>query len=157
MHSSNKAIIIGAGIAGLAGAIRLAVQGMQVTVYEKNPYPGGKLSHFEKGGYHFDAGPSLFTQPKRIEELFILAGEEIGSCFTYSRLPVSCHYFYEDGTLVKAFADRELFSEELVNKLGEKKNSLAAYLSRSEKAYNHIGSVFLNHSLHKIATLTHIG
>ena len=54
------AFIIGSGIAGLASAIRLAVQGYQVTVFEKNSYPGGKLSWFAKEGYAFDAGPSLF-------------------------------------------------------------------------------------------------
>ncbi|MBC7586835.1 MAG: oleate hydratase, partial [Chitinophagaceae bacterium] len=59
--NSPKAIIVGAGIAGLASAIRLSLQGFQVEIFEKNNYPGGKLSHFEKEGYQFDAGPSLFT------------------------------------------------------------------------------------------------
>ena len=63
MDSSHKAIIIGSGVAGLASAIRLAVQGFAVTVFEKNSYPGGKLSAFELGSYRFDSGPSLFTQP----------------------------------------------------------------------------------------------
>lgn len=69
MSTHSKAIIIGAGVAGLASAIRLAVQGFNVTVYEKNSYPGGKLSHFTLGDYSFDAGPSLFTQPENIIEL----------------------------------------------------------------------------------------
>ncbi len=58
--SQLNAIVIGSGVAGLASAIRLAVQGIQVTVLEKNDYPGGKLSHFGLNGYSFDAGPSLF-------------------------------------------------------------------------------------------------
>ena len=83
MNPPSKAIVIGAGIAGLAAAIRLAVQGFEVTVYEKNDYPGGKLSYFESGDYHFDAGPSLFTQPGNLEELFELSGEPIAPYFTY--------------------------------------------------------------------------
>ena len=47
MSSKGRAIIVGAGIAGLATAIRLAVQGWQVQVFEINSYPGGKLSWFE--------------------------------------------------------------------------------------------------------------
>ena len=43
----QKAIIIGSGIAGMACAIRLAIQGFNVEVYEANDYPGGKLSFFE--------------------------------------------------------------------------------------------------------------
>lgn len=64
--------IVGSGIGGLAAAIRLSVQGYKVKVFEKNSYPGGKLSHFERDGYNFDAGPSLFTQPEQVKELFDL-------------------------------------------------------------------------------------
>ena len=68
------AIIIGAGIAGLATSIRLALKGYKVTVFEANSYPGGKLSAFELEGYRFDAGPSLFTMPQYVTQLFELAG-----------------------------------------------------------------------------------
>ena len=56
-------------------AVRLALKGYEVTVFEKNPSPGGKLGLIECKGYRFDTGPSLFTQPQNIEELFELAGE----------------------------------------------------------------------------------
>lgn len=153
MSESSHAIIIGAGVAGLASAIRLAVQGFTVTVYEKNGYPGGKLSDFEMNGYRFDAGPSLFTQPQNIEELFALAGEPIENDFQYRKMPVSCHYFYEDGTNVNAYADKQLFAKELNEKLGEKEENLISYLQRSENMYRHIGTVFMNHSLHKKNTV----
>ena len=153
MSHSPKAIIIGAGIAGLASSIRLAVQGFEVDVFEKNNYPGGKLSDFELNGYHFDAGPSLFTQPQNIEELFALAGEPMEGYFSYQKMPVSCHYFYEDGTLVHAYADAKLFAKELNEKMGETEESLLSYLKRSKRVYSDIGNVFLNHSLHKKNTL----
>ena len=153
MNHPSKVIIIGAGIAGLASAIRLAVQGFAVEVYEKNAFPGGKLHHFEEKGFSFDAGPSLFTQPENIEELFTLAGETITEYLPYHQLPVSCNYFYEDGTFVQAFADKDLFAKELAEKLGEKKSSLLAYLKQSENIYNRIGRIFLNFSLHKKNTL----
>uniref|UniRef100_UPI0025D52434 FAD-dependent oxidoreductase n=1 Tax=Algoriphagus sp. TaxID=1872435 RepID=UPI0025D52434 len=85
---SNKTIIIGSGIAGIASAIRLALKGYDVEVYEANSYPGGKLSEIEKGGYRFDAGPSLFTLPEQVEELFSLAGKSPKEHFDYLRLPV---------------------------------------------------------------------
>ena len=73
---TKKAIVIGSGVAGLAVAIRLATDGFETSVYEKNGYPGGKLSFFEKDGFRFDAGPSLFTQPTHVEDVFnsILGG-----------------------------------------------------------------------------------
>jgi phytoene dehydrogenase-like protein len=60
MKSSVEAMVIGSGVAGLAIAVRLAVQGFEVTVFEKNNYPGGKLYSVDLNGFHFDMGPSLF-------------------------------------------------------------------------------------------------
>ncbi len=149
MKSSVKAIVIGSGIAGLASAVRLAVQGFEVIVFEKNGYPGGKLYDAELNGFHFDTGPSLFVQPQSIEELFELAGEHIADYFEYTSLPVACKYFYEDGIEVNAYTDTEKFSQELFEKTGEDPNRVKEYLRQSSKLYNNIGSVFLNHSLHK--------
>ncbi len=156
-HSSDikKVIVIGSGIAGIATAIRLAVQGMEVSVYEKNNYPGGKLSAFEKDGYLFDAGPSLFTQPYLIEELFTLANEPIADYFQYRRIPVACNYFYENGKTIKAYADLDLFAAELNKQFGESPDALRKYLQSAKKAYQSIGTVFLSHSLHKKSTWLH--
>ena len=151
--SKPKAIVIGAGVAGLASAIRLAVQGFQVEVFEKNEYPGGKLSHFKLGDFQFDAGPSLFTQPQNIVELFQLANEPIEAYFNYQSLPVSFKYFYEDGTVVNAYTNEEKLSAEFQQKLGEDESAVKKYLQQSANIYQNIGKIFLNYSLHKIATL----
>ena len=66
----NKVIIIGAGIAGLATAIRLRNKGYNVEVFEANSYTGGKISSFNISQYRFDAGPSLFTLPHLVDDLF---------------------------------------------------------------------------------------
>lgn len=150
---TKKAIVIGAGVAGLAAAIRLQVMGFDVTVFEKNDYPGGKLSHFESGGYQFDAGPSLFTRPQLIEELFEFAGEPIEEYFSYERVPIACNYFYEDGTVISAYADQEKFAVELQEKTNEPAVNLHRYLNKSANAYNHIAGIFLTYSLHKLQTL----
>ena len=153
MKTDLKAVIIGSGVAGLASAIRLSVQGVTVTVFEKNNYPGGKLSHFEKDGFHFDAGPSLFTQPQNIEELFLLAGENMADYFQYEQVPLACKYFYEDGTIINAFTDAKKLGTELAAKLGEDAGSVEEYLLQSKKLYKNVGSIFLNYSLHKIKPL----
>jgi phytoene desaturase len=153
MNHSPKIIIIGAGIAGIAAAIRLAVQGMQVEVYEQNAYAGGKIHAFENDGYRFDAGPSLFTMPDTIRELFELSGEDISNYFTYKRLDITCRYMYEDGTVINAYADRNLLSREIEEKTGDPAAAVLQYLERSGTAYRNIGEVFTNHSLHKRTAL----
>ena len=149
---NKKAIIIGSGVAGLAAAIRLRLQGFDVVVYEKNNFPGGKLHAFNKDGFSFDAGPSLFTQPQNIEELFLLAGEPIEKYFAYQRLPIACKYFYENGKVVQAFSNTKDFAEELQRQLNEKPEVVNNYLQQSGNAYDAIGTVFLNYSLHKAKT-----
>jgi len=151
MHT-KKAIVVGSGVGGMATAIRLAIQGFEVAVYEKNSTPGGKLSAFEKDGYRFDAGPSLFTQPQNIEELFLLANEPIKDYFNYQPIPIACKYFYENGKVVNAYTDVKQFVQELKEQLNEPPEKVTAYLKKSEEIYNNIGSIFLNYSLHKKKT-----
>ena len=151
----SKAIVIGTGVGGLAISIRLALKGYQVEVFEKNSYPGGKLSAFEKDGFRFDAGPSLFTQPQNIEELFTLAGEPLEKYFSYQRVPIANKYFYENGKQVKAFTDAEDFAKEMKLQLNEDPQVVLKYLQQSKKLYENIGLLFLEHSLHRAKTWFH--
>lgn len=148
LSMNKKAIIVGSGIAGLAAAIRLAAQGMQVEVFEKKSHPGGKMHAFEKDGFQFDAGPSLFTQPGNIQELFTLSGESMDEYLHYERVDINCTYFYENRKVIYAYALPGRFAEELEEKTGEKKGVVTKYLLRSEKLYEKLGNVFLNKSLH---------
>jgi len=151
----RKAIVIGAGIAGLATAVRLAVQGFDVEVHEKNDQAGGKMYLIERDGFVFDAGPSLFTQPENIEELFAFAGEDIRNYFSYRSLPLACRYFFEDGKVVNAYTDQQTFANEMEQVLGEPGDNILRYLRDSAKVYEKVGSIFLNYSLHKLSTWLH--
>lgn len=143
----KKAIVIGSGIGGLASSIRLAIKGYEVTVYEANSYPGGKLTELELNEFRFDAGPSLFTMPELVDELFTLANKK--NTFKYKRLDTVCNYFYEDGTRLTAFADPEKFAEESAQKTGVKKEDVINHLKRSAFIYKTTGFLFLERSLHK--------
>lgn len=156
MHPAQKAFIIGSGVAGLSAAIRLAVQGFAVTVFEKNSYPGGKLSDFTHNNFHFDAGPSLFTQPQNMAELFELANENIEDYFKYKPVDTACRYFFEDGLVLDAYTKPEKLAEELSEKTGEPAEAIKKYLQASASAYSDIGEIFLNYSLHKKSTLRKI-
>ncbi len=151
-QNHQKAAIIGAGVAGIAAAIRLANKGFDVTVFEANAYPGGKLSVFQQGGYRFDAGPSLFTMPQLVDELFTISGKNPADYFQYIRLPVVCEYFYEDGTRITAYSEPEKFARELACKTGESKEAVLHFLQDSQKKYEVTADVFLHSSLHKAST-----
>jgi phytoene desaturase len=148
----KKALIIGTGIAGIATAIRLAVKGYDVEVFEANSYPGGKLSEFEKDGYRFDAGPSLFTMPQYVDELFKLTGKKPSDYFQYQKLDILCNYFYADGTKLTAYADAGKFEQEVSKTIGEPSLAIKKYTENSRNIYNITNHVFLEKSLHRIKT-----
>jgi len=148
---AKKALIIGAGIAGIATAIRLAAKGYAVEVFEANDYPGGKLAEIKQGGFRFDAGPSLLTMPQYVDELFILAGKEPSQYFLYQKLDIICKYFYEDGTVLTAYADEEKFINEVENLTGEGK-ALRQYVKNSSRIYELTDHLFLQRSLDQLKT-----
>ncbi len=145
-----KVIVIGAGIAGIASAIRQAVKGHEVAVYEANAYPGGKLSEFRSGDFRFDAGPSLFTMPQYVDELFSLAGKNPKDEFTYEKLETVCRYFYEDGTRINAWANRDKLAEEIALKTKDPASSVHQFLDYSAQIYAITHSIFLEKSLHRL-------
>lgn len=137
-------IIIGAGLAGLATAIRLRKRGESVLVIEKNNTVGGKLDAFEWNGFRFDKGPSLFTQPELIDELFELCGKDPKEHFSYRKVDESCRYFFENDR-IDLFGSKELRKKSLTGKLSNKEiDTLENYLSEVSKSNDFIGDFFLS-------------
>jgi len=149
---SKHIIIIGSGVAGLSAAIRLRAAGMLVQVFEANDYPGGKLSQFEVNGYRFDAGPSLFTMPHFLEDLFADSDADLRNYFTYIRKEIVCKYYFEDGTRFTAFADKERYAEEASNVFEVTQEEVKQYFAHSAMKYEVTESLFLKKSLHKLST-----
>lgn len=150
-----KAIVIGSGIGGLATAIRLAAKGYQTQVFEQNDRPGGKLTALKIGDYHFDRGPSLFTQPQLLEKLFEEAGKKLEDYLSYEQLEVLCHFFYEDGTFLRAFAEPDKLYAEIEQKLNVSPKLLQDYLQATQTLHRKIAWIFLEKSLHKWGTWLH--
>lgn len=146
MTTVKRAAIIGSGIAGIASAIRLAKK-YDVTVYESAGKPGGKLSEIHNGGFRFDAGPSLFTLPKLVEELFEINGKESSKYFRYKRLDNICKYFYEDGTVINAWADQNKFADEVSLVSSVKPEAVLKYLKDCSVLYGLTSELFLEKPL----------
>lgn len=146
--------IIGAGIGGLSLGIRLACQGEKVEIFEKNSFPGGKLSSMEKDGFRYDAGPSLFTLPTLVDELFVLAGKNPRDYFNYQRLPEICKYFWEDGTQLSTKENPSDTAQEMAKVLGENQEQISDFLLGLKKKYDIISELFLESSLQELSTWT---
>jgi phytoene desaturase len=144
-----KAAVIGAGIGGLAISIRLAAKGYKVSIFEKNEMPGGKMSVINYGGYRFDTGPSLFTLPQSISELYSISGQEMAEHFDFTGLDEICRYFYDDGMVINGYADPSRFAAELHRKAGEEEGQVFSYLRESRRIYELTNPVFITKSLHR--------
>ena len=148
----KNAIVIGSGIGGIATALRLKKMGLDVHVYEANDYVGGKLTTYEKEHYRWDAGPSLFTMPNLVDELFQLFGANPKEHFKYIKKNSICNYFWEDGTRFTASADHEDFIRQASEVFGEPIENIRRYIKNSRRKYDLTSSLFLEKSLHKKET-----
>lgn len=149
-ENNRKCAVIGAGISGIAASIRMRNKGYDVTVFEANPFPGGKLSSESEKGYRFDMGPSVFTMPQYVDELFELSGKTPRDYFNYTQLDPVYKYFFDDGSVLDSYHGKEKFAEQMAAKTKDKKEDIIKYLDKTETIYNLTEEVFLKNSLHKL-------
>jgi phytoene desaturase len=114
---TQKVVIVGAGLAGLSAALRLAGAGRDVTVIERELVPGGRSGLLNKEGYKFDTGPTVLTMPSLIQDAFSAVGEDMKDWLEL--MPVSPLYraFYADGSQIDVHADTKAMEQEIREKV----------------------------------------
>lgn len=111
--TTQTAIVIGAGIGGIATAAHLAKQGFQVTVIEKNQRAGGRCDHFTQEGHRFDTGPTLLIMPNVYEEEFAALGVDLHERLSLQRVNPTYHLVFDDGQRLTLSSDMMLMEEQL--------------------------------------------
>jgi phytoene desaturase len=147
-------VVIGAGIAGLACSSRLAAAGHEVRVVERSNHLGGKAAEATHDGYRFDLGPSLFTLPQQLDAVFVAADKDPRHYYDYVRLDTCCHYFFNDGTRLRAYAEPARFAAEVEVVTGEPQTKVLRYLEQARALYDTTAPLFLGQSLHRFSTFT---
>ena len=130
----TSAIIIGAGIGGIAAAAHLAQLGMQVTVLEKNGWPGGRCDHFEREGHHFNTGPTLLIMPMVYEAEFASLGVALRERLELQRVDPTYHVVFDDGSQLALTSDLRAMHEQLE---AIERGSFGAYLRYLEEGERH--------------------
>jgi phytoene desaturase len=95
-----RVLVVGAGLAGLSTAVRLAAGGHDVTVLEQSASTGGKAGWWQHDGFGFDTGPSLLTLPDVYRELFAETGTALEQHLQLVEVEPACHYRFADGAEV---------------------------------------------------------
>jgi len=103
--SKKKVLVVGAGVSGLASAIRLQQQGFSVEIYEKNERAGGRMGVVEFDGFQFDLGPTILMMPQMYKEVFEFCGRNPDDYFQMVQLDPIYKVFFADGSVHEATSE----------------------------------------------------
>lgn len=101
----DTAVVIGAGIAGLATSVRLAAGGMRVHLLERHSHLGGKIRTLPSDAGPVDAGPTVLTLRHVFEDLFACAGARLEDHVTLIEQDVLARHFWPDDSTLDLYAD----------------------------------------------------
>ena len=110
---TDHVVVVGAGLAGLSAALRLAGAGRQVTLLEREAVPGGRAGVIHDSGYQFDNGPTVLTMPDLIADAFESVGESMSDWLELVPIDPLYRAWYPDGSHLDVKADPDEMAEEV--------------------------------------------
>ena len=131
-----KSIVIGSGFGGIAAALRLRSKGHDVTLIEKHPDLGGRARVFKKGGFTFDAGPTVITAPFLIEELFSLFDKNYKEYINLTPLDIWYRSVFEDKSYIDYNGDEHRMSKQIASLNSDDVSGYKELVSFSKKIFD---------------------
>jgi phytoene desaturase len=131
-----KVLIVGAGIGGIATAARLARQGCQVTVLEKNEIPGGRVGQLKLDGYTFDTGATLLLMPEVYAETFAALGERLTDHLDLRRIDPTYTLYFPDNSQLQLTSDMVAMQEQVEAFQPGSFERMLRYLSEGSRIYD---------------------
>jgi phytoene desaturase len=113
MKNGKKAVVIGAGIGGLATAIYLAKKGVDVTVFEKNEVAGGRCGQLIHEGHLFDLGATMLLMPGVYKEVFGALGMDFEKLLQPVKLDELYRLYFYDGKQISFTTEKERMDTQL--------------------------------------------
>lgn len=145
---TNNIVVVGAGLAGLSAALRLAGAGRNVTVIERESVPGGRNGLLKIGGYSFDTGPTVLTMPDLIDDAFNCVGEERKDWLELKPLSPLYRAFYHDGSTIDVHADVKKMENEIEKTIGSSEAlAYKRYVEFVTKLYKYEMNDFINRNI----------
>lgn len=113
MPKIKSVVIIGAGIGGISTAIKLAGNGFDVTVYEKNSAPGGRASQLVRDGHRFDLGATIFLMPEIYRDAFAGMGINLDEFIEFIPMDTLYQLYFDDGSILDFTTDDKKMEAQL--------------------------------------------
>src|SRR3954465_4933548 len=117
---TDRVVVVGAGLGGLACALHLAGAGRGGTVLGRAPVPGGRAGRLSVGGYDFDTGPTVLTMPELIAEPLAAVGEELDDWLTLTPLDPAYRAHYPGGSTLDVKPDTVRMAAEISRVCGSR-------------------------------------
>ncbi len=143
----RQTVVIGAGLGGLAAALRLRAKGHFVTVLEQSEFAGGKCGIYERDGFRFDTGPSVLTLPAVLADLFHACGKRLEDYCQLEAVEPGCRYFFSDGMCFDAPGTLEGFRAAIAEHFPAERHNFDRYARYTRQLWDISGPVFLNNPL----------
>jgi len=132
---SNAAIVIGAGLGGLAAAMRLGAKGYAVTVLDRLDLPGGRGSSVTQDGHRFDLGPTIITVPQVYEDLWRACGRDFHKDISLRAMDPFYEVRWPDGSTFTARQDTDAMLAEVARLSPADVAGYKRFLKDSEECY----------------------
>jgi phytoene desaturase len=145
---TDRVVVVGAGLGGLAAALRLRGAGREVTVVERGAGPGGRAGRIERDGYVLDTGPSVFTAPEVVADTLAAVGEKPEDRLTLLPLETTYRAQFADGSRLDVHADADAFAAEVAALCGPAEAAaLRRYLADLADLYRLQLATFIDRNL----------
>jgi phytoene desaturase len=117
---TDRVVVVGAGLGGLACALHLAGAGREVTVLEREAVPGGRAGRLVRDGYQFDTGPAVLTMPELIDEALAAVGETLSDWVELTALEPAYRAHFPDGSMLDVIAHPARMAAEISRVCGRR-------------------------------------
>lgn len=155
-RASGTAIVIGAGIGGLATAVRLAHAGFRVTVLEQHAGPGGRAGVWRSEGFTFDTGPSMVMMRECWDELFALVGRKLSDYVTLAQCDPCYRLHFADGSTLEMTSTLDRLIEHFeAFEPGVRERALQWFADTGELYQR--GMQFISRNMHRPQAMLQVG
>lgn len=148
----KRIVVIGAGLGGLATALRLRKLGFEVTVLEKLPRPGGRSNLIQENGYRVDTGPTILVMKSAFEEMYRSIGQDFQGRLQLVQLEPNYRIYYHDDTCIDLFSNMSRLAQEVERVEPGAAERLFRFLGEGAKKYE-LGMAFVDRNYDHITDL----